>query len=56
MACVVLNKDCRSWFAELHVDMEKIQEISKYILALYDLWKTFDDKKEMSGILNKVSW
>ena len=36
------------------VDMEKIQEISKYTLALYDLWKTFDDKKEMSGILNKM--
>lgn len=54
MACVILNKDCRSWFSDLHVDMEKIQEISKYILALYDLWKSFDEKKEMNGILNKM--
>ena len=50
----ILNKDCRSWFSELHVDMEKIQEISKYLLNLYDLWKSFDEKKEMSGVLAKM--
>ena len=54
MACVILNKDCRSWFAELHVDMGQIQEISKYILNLYELWKSFDEKKEMLGVLNKM--
>ena len=54
MACVILNKDCRSWFSELHVDMEKIQEITKYLLNLYDLWKSFDEKKEMNGILAKM--
>ena len=54
MACVILNKDCRSWFSELHVDMDKIQEISKYLLNLYDLWKSFDEKKEMSGVLAKM--
>ena len=54
MACVILNKDCRSWFSELHVDMERIQEITKYLLNLFDLWKSFDEKKEMNGILAKM--
>ena len=25
MACVILGKDSRQWFAELHLDLEKIQ-------------------------------
>ena len=25
MACVILGKDVRQWFAELHVDFDKIQ-------------------------------
>jgi len=54
MATVILGKDCRNWFAELNVEMDKIQDISKSILALYDLWKQFDDKKEMQGILQKM--
>lgn len=24
MACVILGKDCKQWFAELNVDMEKV--------------------------------
>jgi len=54
MACVVLSKDTKSWFAELHVDLDRVQEICKYILALYDLWKSFDERKEMSAILAKM--
>ena len=54
MACVILNKDCKQWFTELHVDLDKIQEISKQILNLYELWKVFDEKKEMCGILSKM--
>jgi cyclin C len=30
------------------------QEISKAILALYDLWKSFDEKKEMVQIFAKM--
>ena len=30
------------------------QEICKSILALYDLWKSFDERKEMSGILARM--
>ena len=82
MACVVLSKDTKTWFAELHVDLDRVQvcsvchsiiiklqkqvgfhslnlmvclqEICKYILALYDLWKSFDERKEMSSILAKM--
>ena len=41
-------------YAELSVDMDKIQEISKHVLNLYDLWKTYDEKKEIAGILAKM--
>jgi len=54
MACVILNKDCKQWFVELHVDLDMVKDISKQILKLYELWKVFDEKKEMSGILNKM--
>lgn len=51
---VILQKDVKSWFAELNVNMEKIQEISKTILALYELWRTYDEKKEIQELLNKM--
>jgi len=54
MASVILGKDLRNWYAELSVDMDKIQEISKHVLSLYDLWKTYDEKKEIAGILAKM--
>ena len=54
MAAVVLGKDVKGWFAELHVDLEKIQEICKYIMGLYDIWRGFDEKKEMASILAKM--
>ena len=50
----ISGKDLRSWFAELAVDMDKIQEITKHILALYDLWKGYDEKKEIASILQKM--
>ncbi|GAB6019825.1 hypothetical protein CHUAL_001366 [Chamberlinius hualienensis] len=54
MACVILQKDCKQWFAELNIDMEPILEITRYILNLYELWKTFDEKKETPGLLAKM--
>ena len=44
----------RNWFSELAVDMDKIQEITKHVLALYDLWKSYDEKKEIASILQKM--
>jgi len=54
MACVIQQKDCKQWFAELSVDMDKILEITKHILALYELWKSYDEKKEINAILPKM--
>lgn len=54
IACVILQKDLKSWFAELNADMEKIQEIARYIINLYELWKKYDEKNEMPAILAKM--
>jgi len=43
-----------NWFAEVSVDMERVLEVSRQILALYNLWKTFDEKKEMMSVLQKM--
>ena len=53
MTTLILGKDCRNWFAELNVGMDKIQNISWNILGLYELWKQFDEK-EMQGIFVAV--
>lgn len=54
IACVILQKDHKAWFAELCVDIEKIQEIARYIINLFELWKTYDEKKEIQGLLAKM--
>ncbi|XP_064649185.1 cyclin-C-like [Lineus longissimus] len=54
MACVIQQKDCKNWFAELSVDMDKILDITRYILGLYELWKNYDEKKEIYGLLQKM--
>uniref|UniRef100_A0A6M2DF60 Cyclin-C n=1 Tax=Xenopsylla cheopis TaxID=163159 RepID=A0A6M2DF60_XENCH len=54
IACVILQKEMKSWFAELNVDMEKIQEIAKTVINLFELWKGFDEKKEIQALLGKM--
>ena len=54
MACVVKNKDPSEFFKELCIDMDKILEITQEILKLYEILKTYDEKKEMAGILAKA--
>ncbi len=54
MACVVLQKDAKNWFAEIAVDMDKVQEITRHILALYELYKSYDEKKEIQTLLSKM--
>lgn len=51
---VILQKDLKAWFAELNVDMDKVQEIARALINLYDLWKIFDEKKEIQDLLNKM--
>lgn len=54
MACVVMQKDLKQWFAELGVDLEKLQEICRYMLSFYEFMKTYDEKKEIAGLLAKM--
>ena len=56
MACVIEKKEnaAKQWFAELNVDMNKIIEITKAILNLYELWKSFDEKREIPELLLKM--
>ncbi|PVD19140.1 hypothetical protein C0Q70_21704 [Pomacea canaliculata] len=54
MACVIKQKDIKQWCAELSVDTDKILEITRQILALYDMWKTYDEKKEIAAVLAKM--
>lgn len=54
LACAALSKDYKQWFAELNCDLDKILEISQQIFKLYDLWKNFDEKKEVPSLLQKM--
>lgn len=56
MACVMQNQEnaAKQWFAELNVDLEKIIEITRVIVDLFDMWKTFDEKQEAAGLLSKM--
>ncbi|KAJ8310581.1 hypothetical protein KUTeg_012446 [Tegillarca granosa] len=54
IACVIQQKDLKQWLAELNVDMDKILEISRQILSLYELWKMYDEKQDIQGILEKM--
>lgn len=51
---MILQKDLKSWFAELNVDMDKVQEIARAIINLFELWKNFDEKKEIQELLSKM--
>ena len=42
------------WFAELNVDFEKIIEITRQIMNFYEVLKTYDEKNDMPGILDRV--
>ena len=54
IACVILQKELKSWFAELNVDMDKVQEIARAIVNLFELWKGYDEKKEIQALLEKM--
>jgi len=54
MACVVMQKDVKTWFAELGVELEKLQEICRYLLTLYNFMKSYDEKKEIQALLAKM--
>ncbi|XP_055849407.1 cyclin-C [Episyrphus balteatus] len=54
IACVILQKDLKSWFAELNVDLDKVQEIVRSIVNLFELWKDWKEKDEIQALLAKI--
>lgn len=55
IACVILQKDAtKQWFAELNVDLDKVQEIVRAIVNLYELWKDWKEKDEIQMLLAKI--
>jgi cyclin C len=54
ISCLIQKKDAKQWFSELNVDMEKIFEITRHILYLYEMWKTYDEKEQMKELLEKI--
>lgn len=55
IACVMQKKDAKQWFSELNVDMEKVIEITRHILYLYEALKTYDEKEQIKEILGKIA-
>jgi cyclin C len=51
---VIQQRDLKTWFAELNVDMERVQEITKLIVLLLELWKGYDEKKDIQALLAKM--
>ncbi|KAF4525631.1 hypothetical protein B566_EDAN001230 [Ephemera danica] len=54
IACVIQQRDLKTWFAELNVDMERVQEIARLIVLLLELWKVYDEKKDIQALLAKM--
>ncbi|XP_071453761.1 cyclin-C [Hetaerina americana] len=54
IACVIMQRDLKTWFAELNVDMDKIQEICRCLVSLFELWKSYDEKKDIQALLAKM--
>ncbi|CAD7081559.1 unnamed protein product [Hermetia illucens] len=56
IAAVILGKEnsMKSWFAELNVDMDKVQEIARAIITLFELWKDWKEKDEIQSLLGKI--
>ncbi|RUS79738.1 hypothetical protein EGW08_012511 [Elysia chlorotica] len=54
LASIVKQKDIKAWCAELSVDNDKVMEITKTMVGLYEMWKTYDEKKEIQPILAKM--
>ena len=49
------KKDTKQWFSELNVDIEKVFEITRHILYMYDLMKTYDEKEQIKDILSRIA-
>lgn len=51
----MLQRDgLKSWFAELNVDIDKIQEITRYIINLFELQTSYKETEEIQALLAKM--
>uniref|UniRef100_A0A0B7BLE9 Cyclin-C n=2 Tax=Arion vulgaris TaxID=1028688 RepID=A0A0B7BLE9_9EUPU len=54
LASIVKQKDMKAWCAELAVDNDKVMEITRMMVVLYDMWKTYDEKKDVQAVLARM--
>ncbi|RDD41293.1 Cyclin-C [Trichoplax sp. H2] len=54
-ACIIQSIDCTQWFAELSVDLDLLFEVTRQIVALYELLKTYEESAEMKSLLDKIA-
>lgn len=55
MACVITQQDIyKTWFAELNTDFDKILEITRQMLNLYEMWKSFEPVREIPQLHNQM--
>lgn len=54
IACAMSQKDTASWFAELNVDIDKVQEIAKAIVNLNEQWREWKEKDDIQMLLAKI--
>lgn len=55
MACVITQQDIyKTWFAELNTDFDKILEITRHMLNLYETWKSFEPVREIPQLHNQM--
>lgn len=54
-ACIIQSIDCTQWFAELSVDLDLLFEVTRQIVALYELLKTYEESAEIKPLLRKIA-
>lgn len=55
MACVITQQDTyKTWFAELNTDFDKILEITRHMMNLYEMWKSFEPQIEIQELHDRM--
>ena len=55
MACVITGQDTyKTWFADLNTDFDKILEITRQMMDLYETWKSFEPHREIPHLHNMM--
>lgn len=54
LASIARQMDLTNWFAEVAVDWEAIQEIDRSIVAMYEMWQSFDEINEFASVIERL--